>query len=99
MRKIYLFDLFHSISNDNLFPKNNDENWSKTVEEYESNGMTIKKETWVSLDGTSSYVKTNIEKKKNIDVKELESKLKIAVENEEYEVAAKLRDQIKELKK
>ena len=106
MRKIYyLFDLVDLFSNENIFenkmnyPKDGDKNWNKTTEEFESNGMTIKKETWVSLDGTSTYVKTYTENKKSIDAKELESALKIAVEKEEYEKAAKLRDQIKKLKK
>ncbi len=107
MRKIYLLDLFDLFSKENLFenimsnnsPKENDPNWNKTVEEFENNGFVTKKETWISSDGTSKYVKTYTESKKNVDVKELESALKIAVEKEEFEKAAELRDQIKKLKK
>ena len=35
---------------------------------------------------------------KVLSVKELEDRLQIAVDNEKYEVAAKIRDQIKDLK-
>jgi excinuclease UvrABC helicase subunit UvrB len=34
----------------------------------------------------------------SLSVKELENRLQVAVEGEKYEVAAKIRDQIKELK-
>ena len=34
----------------------------------------------------------------SLSVKELEDRLQVAVEGEKYEVAAKIRDQIKELK-
>jgi len=34
----------------------------------------------------------------NLSVKELEDRLRVAVEREKYEIAAKIRDQIKELK-
>ena len=67
MRKIYLLDLFDLFSNENLFentkmsnnsPKENDPNWTKTVEEFENNGFVTRKETWISKDGTSKYVKS-----------------------------------------
>jgi excinuclease UvrABC helicase subunit UvrB len=104
MKKIYLLDLFNLMSSDlemNTTPKENDPNWTKTVEEFQNGDFITKKEIWTSIDGTSKYVKTYTEskKKRSEDVKMLESELKIAVEKEEYEKAAKLRDQIKELKK
>ena len=104
MKKIYLLDLFNLMSSDlemNTTPKENDPNWTKTVEEFQNGDFITKKEIWTSIDGTSKYVKTYTEskKKRSEDVKMLESELKIAVEKEEYEKAAQLRDQIKELKK
>ena len=40
----------------------------------------------------------NRDSEKLLSVKELEDRLQIAVDNEKYEVAAKIRDQINELK-
>ena len=115
MRKIYLFDLsdLFSLNSNNLFndftktedqylPKDNDPNYNKTVEETENETHIIKKETWISTDGTSKFIKTYSESKNQkpkIDVKVLESKLKEAIEKEEFEKAAQLRDEIKKCKK
>lgn len=85
----------------NYFPKDDDENFNKTVEEIETDSHIIKKETWISTDGTSKFTRTLSESKKQkpkIDVKELESKLKEAIEKEEFEKAAQLRDEIRKLK-
>ena len=41
---------------------------------------------------------SNRDSEKLLSVKELEDRLQIAVDNEKYEVAAKIRDQINELK-
>ncbi len=115
MRKIYLFDLsdlfsltsknmlsdFSKMENDKNFPKDNDTRYNKTVEETETDTHIIKKETWISTDGTSKYTRTYSESKpqfSKIDVKVLEYQLKKAVEKEEFEKAAQLRDQIKKLK-
>jgi len=114
MRKIYLFDLsdlfsslnsnmfgdFYKSEND-AFPKENDSNYNKVVEETETETHIIKKETWISTDGTSKFTRTYSESKNQkpkVDVKVLESKLKEAIEKEEFEIAAQLRDQIKKLK-
>ncbi len=106
MKRINLFELFDLLSNEsfgsfNTEPKNDDKNWTKTTEEFEKDGFITIKETWTSIDGTSKYVKTHTESKmkRMEDVKLLESQLKISIDNEEYEVAAQLRDKIKELKK
>ena len=104
MKKIYLLDLFDLMNGGlemNNPPKENDPNWTKTVEEFQNGKFITKKETWTSIDGASKYVKTYTESKskRNEDVKMLESQLKIAIEKEEYETAAQLRDKIKELKK
>jgi len=104
MKKIYLLDLFNLLSNENLMtnsPKEGDPNWTKTTEEFQNGDFITKKETWTSTDGTSTFVKTYTESKSKRleDVKVLESQLKKAVDSEEYEMAAKLRDKINELKK
>lgn len=114
MRKIYLFDLSDlfsltsksmfsdfSKSDDEYFPKDNDSRYNKTIEETESDTHIIKKETWVSTDGRSKFTRTYSESKNQkpkVDVKVLESQLKEAIEKEEFEKAAQLRDQIKKLK-
>lgn len=113
-KKYYLFDIsdlfLTSLNNIDFgdlskidskgFPKDNDANFNKEVEEIETETHVIKKETWISTDGTSKYVRTYSESKKpKVDVKELESKLKLAIEKEEFEMAAKLRDEIKKFKK
>jgi len=107
MRKIYLFDLsdLFSLNSKNseseLFPKENDSNYNKIVEETETETHIIKKETWVSTDGTSKFTRTYSEskfQKPKVDVKLLESALKEAIEKEEFEKAAQLRDEIKKWK-
>lgn len=83
------------------FPKENDSNYNKVVEETETETHIIKKETWISKDGTSKFTRTYSESKNQrpkVDVKVLESKLKEAIEKEEFEMAAQLRDQIKKIK-
>lgn len=101
MRKLYLIDWLDILSSDFSTRKPNDKSpeWSKTVEEFENDTHTIKKETWLSPDGTSKYVKTYSEPKRKVDVKELEARMAIAVEKEEFEEAARLRDEIKRLRK
>jgi len=47
---------------------------------------------------SESNYETSQNSEKVLSVKELEDRLQIAVDNEKYEVAAKIRDQIKELK-
>lgn len=114
-KKYYLFDLSDLFLNSlnykldfrdfnkkdsESFPKDDDTKFNKEVEEIETETHIIKKETWISTDGTSKYVRTYSESKKpKVDVKELESKLKLAIEKEEFEIAAQLRDEIKKFKK
>ena len=108
MRKIYLLDLFDLLSmSEGMFDKKSkpapkkEEGWTKTVEEFEKGGYVTRKETWTSKDGSSRYVKTTTEpmrdSKESIEI--LEEKMKQAVEKEEFEKAAELRDKLKELKK
>ncbi len=96
-----MFSDFSKMENDKNFPKDNDNRYNKTVEETETDTHIIKKETWVSTDGASKFTRTYSESKSQkpkIDVNVLESQLKEAVEKEEFEKAAQLRDQIKKLK-
>ncbi len=107
MRRLHLLELFELLSIESMLgekmasePKENGE-WNKTVEELVENGHTIRKETWTSKDGSSRYVRTFIEPKQDYAkiIKALEEEMKAAVEKEEYEKAAALRDRIKEIKK
>ena len=55
----------------------------KALEETETETHIIKKETWISTDGTSKFTRTYSESKNQkpkVDVKVLESKLKEAIE-------------------
>jgi len=85
--------------NENDYPKDNDSRYNKTVEETETDTHIIKKETWISTDGSSKFTRTYSESKlkPKVDVKVLESALKEAIEKEEFEKAAQLRDEIKKL--
>lgn len=108
MRKIYLLDLFDLLSmSEGMFGKKiekeprKEEGWTKIVEEFEKGGYVTKKETWTSKDGASKYVKTITEPKADPreSIELLEAQMKQAVEKEEFEKAAELRDRLKELKK
>jgi len=89
-------DLFSQSTNSSLdFPKDNDPNWSKTVETSETKTHIIKIETWISKDGNFKMERSSTELKRKVDVGRLKIQLKRAVENEDYEKAAELRDKIK----
>jgi hypothetical protein len=93
-------DLFSQSSGSSIgFPKDNDPNWSKTVETSETKTHIIKIETWISKDGKCRMERSTTEIKKRVDVDKLKIQLKKAVENEEYEKAAELRDKIKDAEK
>ena len=113
MKKVYLFDLFDLMvnqwyydsghlnqQNKSEFPTDNDQNFNKSVEEMETETHKITKEVWVSTDGTTKYIRTSSHSKKpKVDVSVLESKLKKAIETENFELAAELRDEIRKHKK
>lgn len=108
MRKIYLLDLFDLLSmSEGMFEKKSapapkrEEDWTKTVEEFEKDGLVTKKETWISKDGSSRYTRSYIESRPDHSksIAALEEAMKLAVEKEEFEKAAELRDKLKELKK
>lgn len=98
----YLFnDLFNQESSFN-FPKEDDKNFNKTVEEYENGNHIIMVETWTSLDGTTSFKRTTSKSKgisNELKLKELEQDLEKAVKSEDFEKAILLRDKIKSIKK
>jgi len=81
------------------FPKDNDPNWSKTIETSETKSHIIKTEVWISKDGGCRMERFSTEIKKSIDVGRLKRQLKKAVDMEDYEKAAELRDKIKSAEK
>ena len=93
-------DLFTQSSQGSLkFPSDDDPNWSKTVESHETKTHIIKKETFVSKDGSTRMERFVTELKTTVDVDKLKRQLKQAIEKEDYEKAAVLRDKIKALDK
>ena len=92
-------DMFTQSSGSMDFPKDNDPNWSKTVETSETKSHIIKKETWTSKDGSVKMERFSTEIKKQVNVGKLKMLLKKAVDNEDYETAAELRDKIKTIEK
>ena len=93
-------DLFSRGSGSSMgFPKDDDPNWSKTVETSETRSHIVKKEIWISKDGSARMERFSTEIKKQVDVGRLKKLLKKAVDSEDYEKAAELRDKIKSLEK
>jgi excinuclease UvrABC helicase subunit UvrB len=100
----YLFDSFFNMNDFNgynSYPKDDDPNFNKTVEEIENGTHVIKIETWKSLDGSKVYKKTSMVSKTKPNLSEsrkkqilelLQKDLDLAVENQEFEKAAELRD-------
>lgn len=107
MKRMYLlsnlFDelLFNSNWEVSKFPKDDDENFNKKVEELETKTHTIKNETWTSLDGELVYKRQVVESKSvpEVSLENLKLEMKLAVDNEDFEKAAKIRDKIKDLTK
>lgn len=93
-----LFDLLGDMFEKNFnFPKDGDENWKKTEESVKRGNLLIVKETWVSVDGTQRmerFVSKPIQE--TVSKKKLEAQLQKAIQEENYEQAAILRDKIKE---
>jgi protein-arginine kinase activator protein McsA len=108
MRKMFLLSsLFDEFFNSDFnwevknFPKENDPNFNKSVEEVENDTHVIKNETWTSVDGKSVYKRQIIESKKKLspNIDNLKLEMKKAIEEENFERAAELRDKIKEIEK
>lgn len=93
-------DLFSQGSGSSLgFPKDDDPNWSKVVETLETKSHVITKEIWTSKDGGIKMERLTTEIKQVVNVDKLKSLLKKAIDNEDYEKAAELRDKIKSVEK
>lgn len=92
-------DMFTQSSGSMDFPKDDDPNWSKTVETSETKSHIIKKEVWISKDGGCRMERFSTEIKKRVDVGRLKRQLKKAVDMEDYEKAAEIRDKIKSAEK
>jgi hypothetical protein len=89
-------DMFTQSSESSLnFPADDDPNWSKTIETSETKHHIVKKEIWVSKDGGIRMERLTSEIKKRVNVDLLKRQLKRAVDSEDYEKAAELRDKIK----
>lgn len=92
-------DLFTQSQGSLDFPKDDDPNWSKSVESHETKTHIIKKETWNSKDGSTKMERFVTELKQKVNIGRLKRELKMAVDKEDYEKAAELRDKIKDAEK
>jgi protein-arginine kinase activator protein McsA len=83
----------------NSYPKDDDPNYNKKVEKTETENHIVVTETWTSLDGNVTYTRTTMDSKEEISIskKVLQSELDLAVEEERYEDAVNIRDQLKKL--
>lgn len=99
------FSSLGSFGSDNSFPSDDDVNFNKTTEEFENDNHVVKKEVWVSVDGTQRFERTTsqskYEKTKPAELTKEDLKLMLnkAVENQEFEEAIRLRDEIKKFEK
>ena len=94
-------DMFTQSSESSLnFPTDDDPNWSKTVETAETKFHKVTKEIWISKDGGVRMERFSTDlKERPVDIARLKRLLKKAVETEDYEKAAELRDKIKSAEK
>jgi excinuclease UvrABC helicase subunit UvrB len=87
--------------NKDQFPKDDDKNFSKEVEELETDTHLIKNEKWTSVDGNTIYkrsvMESKVEKLQEKTIQELKSELDEAIKSENFEKAIELRDKIKKL--
>lgn len=110
-RRISLFDLsdFFNLFNEMDFEKEktqiDESKWNKLIEESETPTHVIRKEIWKSIDGSSTYQRTIMESKsskllesRKESIEDLEKEMKRAIESQEFEKAAEIRDKIKSLK-
>jgi excinuclease UvrABC helicase subunit UvrB len=92
-------DLFTQSHGSLTFPNDDDPNWSKSVESHETKTHIIKKETWTYKDGSTKMERFVTEIKQKVSIGRLKRELKMAVDKEDYEKAAELRDKIKAAEK
>jgi excinuclease UvrABC nuclease subunit len=102
MRKMFLFNgLFESLAQNQWgmesFPSENDPNFNYDVQEVETSTHTIKIEIWTSLDGLTQFKRQSSQSKSKENLENLKKEMKLAIDSEEFEKAAILRDRIKKL--
>ena len=78
-----------------------EKDFDKVIEETKTDTHSIKTEVWKDTDGNEVYRKTymNSLNKPKPNIRTLKKKMELAVKQEHFEDAAKLRDQIKQLEK
>jgi len=97
------FNLLGNFDSGDSFPADDDENFSKTTEEVETGNHIIKKEVWISNDGSQRFERTTSQSKSakskpaELSKKDLQLMLDKAVEEQNYEEAIRLRDEMKKL--
>jgi protein-arginine kinase activator protein McsA len=96
MRDLFNFDNLFKLFDDEFNRKNSPfkkidsilgENYKKTTREIEIPG------------GTCVVISYSLKPTSNDEINDLKSKLNVAIENQEFEIAAEIRDQLKELEK
>lgn len=97
-----IFDSMNFSFENSEFPEEGNSDFNKTEEIIETETHTIKKENWISIDGTQKFQRTSSQSKqkalKEPSKADLQLLLDKAVENQEFEKAIELRDKLKELK-
>lgn len=93
---------FHNVKFDD-FPKDGDPNFNKTEENVETQNHIIKKELWVSLDGSQRFERSSMHSKHNQKLlkeptkEDIKLMLEEAVEKQDFEKAIELRDKLNKL--
>lgn len=100
----FLFASREDASASSFTPKEGDKNFNKMEEISETPTHKLKKEVWTSLDGTHHYQRSVFQSKSaarppnnEITLENLKVKKQQAIEAQDYETAAKIRDEIKRL--
>lgn len=90
-----LFDLLNELAGKNTPDLSK---FNRVITEWETETHVTIKEVWTSSDGVTKFTRVQEILKENFMEKDfLESKLNEALENEDYEMAAKYRDKLSEL--
>lgn len=90
-----LFDLLNELSGKNTPDLSS---YNRVITEWETDSHITIKEVWTSADGVNKFTKVQEILKSDFMEKDfLDYKLTEALENEDYEMAAKFRDKIKKL--
>jgi hypothetical protein len=77
------------------YPKAEDPNYTFTQETVESDSAITTKETWKSVNGTSTFSRVVTKPKVKVETEEdIKNQIKLAVKSEDYELAAKLKRKI-----